>query len=76
VAGKITQSGVHKTNSLHCSNLKKKIKNIDIIGKFFMRRKLRISLKISVDTPVGRKPLGAIGRDEITSELQSARAEY
>jgi hypothetical protein len=45
-----------------------------------MHRKLRISWKMSVYTPVRRKPLGAIGGDEIisklTSRLQSARVGY
>jgi len=36
-----------------------------------MNRKLIILLKISVYTPIGRKPLGAIGGDEIISTLNS-----
>jgi hypothetical protein len=36
-----------------------------------MNRKLSISFKMSVYTPIGREPLGAIGGDEIKSKLTS-----
>jgi len=51
-----------------------------MVGRFNMHRKLTILFKMSVCTPTGRNPLGAVGGDEVilksTSIVLSVRTGY